>query len=185
MNSAKTTKRLLETILAIRSSVGEGLSDDELTLLLRTTLLTEAGFGFLSFSSGLVTLTVPQQDVTNWYPEQGWIAPEKETTARAIAEKYELSFYEPLDTVTSYWLPVTGPELAHHHIQMNDRFQAVIVAHPQYLKVRVLGRSDQFRYDWGSTLSNASRPGNPEGPISPLWAGMKLQHGVERPLPFA
>jgi hypothetical protein len=76
--STKNNSHLLETILAIRSSVGEGLSDDELTLLLRTTLLTEAGFSFLSFSRGLVTLTVP---------EQGWIAPEKEMTARAIAEK--------------------------------------------------------------------------------------------------
>src|SRR5260221_6331709 len=106
MNSAKTTKRLLETILAIRSSVGEGLSDDDLTLLLRTTLLTEAGFSFLSFSRGLVTLTVPEQDLTNWYPEQGWIAPEKEMTARAVAEKYELSLYEPPDKVANVWHPV-------------------------------------------------------------------------------
>jgi len=148
MNSSESNKRLLETILAVRSRVGEGLSDDELTLLLRSTLLTEAAFSFLSFSRGLVTLTVPEQDPTIWYPEQGWIAPEKEMTARAIAEKYELSFYEPVDRVTSYWLPATVPELAHHHIQMNDRFQTVIVAHPQYLKVRVLGRSARYRYDW-------------------------------------
>src|SRR5690242_5536056 len=101
MNGSETNKRLLETILAVRSDVGEGLSDDELTLLLRSALLTEAGFSFLSFSRGLVTLKVPEQDPTSWYPEQGWIAPEKEMTARAIAEKYELSFYEPVDRVTS------------------------------------------------------------------------------------
>ena len=84
-----TTKNshLLETILAIRSSIGDGLGDDELTRLLRTTLLTEAGFTFLSFPKGLVTLTVPERDLTNWYPEQGWIARAKEKIARAIAEK--------------------------------------------------------------------------------------------------
>ena len=62
-NKAKTNNHMLERILAIRSSVGDGLSDDELTRLLRTTLLGEAGFGFLSFSNGLVTLTVPEQDL--------------------------------------------------------------------------------------------------------------------------
>ena len=90
MNIAKKNNHLLETILAIRSSIGDGLSDDELTRLLRTTLLSEAGFSFLSFSRGLVTLTVPEQDQTSWYPEQGWLAPAKEKVARAIAEKYSL-----------------------------------------------------------------------------------------------
>ena len=146
--STRKNSHLLETILATRSGVDEGLSDDDLTLLLRTTLLTEAGFSFLSFSRGLVTLTVPEQELTKWYPERGWIAPEKEVTARAIAAKYELSFYEPVDSVTNNWLPVKAPELAHHHIQMNDRLQTVIVAHPKYLKVRVLGRSERYRYDW-------------------------------------
>jgi hypothetical protein len=148
MNITKKNSPLLETILAIRSSVGEGLSDDEITLLLRTTLLTEAGFSFLSFSRGLVTLTVPEQDLTNWYPEQGWIAPEKEMTARAIAEKYELSLYEPPDKVTSVWHAAKDPEVARHHILMSDGLQTVIVAHPQYLKVRVLGSSERYRYDW-------------------------------------
>ncbi len=85
--TAKKNNHLLDTILAIRSNIGDGLSDDELTRLLRTTLLTEAGFTFLSFPKGLVTLTVPERDLTNWYPEQGWIAPAKEKIARALAEK--------------------------------------------------------------------------------------------------
>ena len=55
---------MLDTVLAIRRSVGEGLNDHELTRLLREhTLLGEAGFGFLSFSEGLVTLLVPEQDL--------------------------------------------------------------------------------------------------------------------------
>ena len=71
MNSAKKNSHILDTILAIHSSVGEGLSDDELTPLLRTTLLTEAGFNFLSFSKGLVTITVPERDLTIGFPAQG------------------------------------------------------------------------------------------------------------------
>lgn len=144
----RPNKHLLETILAIRSSVGEGLNDDELTRLLRTSLLSEAGFGFLSFSKGLVTLTVPEQDLANWYPEQGWIVPQKEKVARAIAKKYELSLYEPVDTTTSFWHPPTGPQVARHHIEMANRWQAVVVAHPHYLKVRALGKSEHHRYNW-------------------------------------
>jgi len=144
-----TTKnsQLVETILAIRSSIGDGFSDDELTRLLRTTLLIEAGFSFLSFSRGLVTLTVPEQDLTSWYPEQGWIAPAKENVARAIAEKYELSLYEPFDKARNVWHPPKAPEVAHHHVEMSDGWQTVIIAHPHYLKVRVLGRNGRFRYD--------------------------------------
>ena len=131
------SNHLLETILAIRSSIGDGLSDVELTCLLRTTLLSEAGFSFLSFSRGLVTLTVPEQDLTTWYPEQGWIAPAKEKVARTIAEKYELSIYEPLDKASNVWHPPKAPEIAHHHVEMSDRWQTVVVVHPRYLKVRV------------------------------------------------
>ena len=148
MSSSKTNSHLLETVVATRSSVGEGLEDDDLTRLLRTRLLSEAGFGFLSFSKGWVTLTVPEQELTSWYPEQGWIAPEKELIARAIAEEYEMSLYEPVDTVMSYWHPANGPQVVHHHIELSDQGQTVIVAHPHYLKVRVLARSQHYRYDW-------------------------------------
>src|SRR3974377_2215684 len=86
MNNFKWHGHLLDTILAIRAGVGDGLNDHELTQLLRDgTLLSEAGFSFLSFSEGIVTLTVPEQDLATWYPEHGWIAPEKEKLARALA----------------------------------------------------------------------------------------------------
>jgi len=39
MNSVRKNAHLLQTILAIRPSIGDGFSDDELTQLLRTTLL--------------------------------------------------------------------------------------------------------------------------------------------------
>ena len=40
MNIAKKNSHLLETILAIRSSTGDALNDNELTRLLGTTLLS-------------------------------------------------------------------------------------------------------------------------------------------------
>jgi hypothetical protein len=149
---------MFEKILAIRSSVGEGLSDNELTRLLRTTVLSEAGFGFLSFSNGLVTLTVPEQDLKDRYPEQGWIAPEKERIAQTLAEKYGLSLYEPVDKTTSCFHPSTGREVVRHHIELGDRRQAVIVAHPHFLKVRLLGKSPPHRYGWEALSPLAVEP---------------------------
>ena len=97
---------LLDMIKAIRASVGDGLNDDELTHLLRqATLLSEAGFGFLSISNGVVTLSVPHQDLESWHSEQGWMPPEKERIAKAIAEKHRLSLSEPLITSSSFLAP--------------------------------------------------------------------------------
>ncbi len=134
------TASLLDTIKAIRASVGDGLNDDELTRLLRQTgLPTEAGFAFLSFCGGCVTLTVPQQELKNWYPERGWIAPEKETVARALAETHKLSLYEPPDIVSSCLYPQSGAPESHHHLELSNRRETVVVAHPQYLKIRLYG----------------------------------------------
>jgi hypothetical protein len=138
---------LLDTIGAIRASIGDGLNDDELTRLMRqATLLNEAGFSFLSFSHGFVTLTVPHQDLANWYPDKGWIVPEKERIARAIAEKYGLSLCEPPnDTSSPRFLQLESPP-AHHHLELVNRRETIIVAHPNYLKVRLLGTRSGSRY---------------------------------------
>ena len=65
-----------------------------------------------------------------------------------LGGKCELSIHEPLNKATNVWHPVEPPEVAHHHIEISDRWQTVIVAHPHYLKVRVLGRNGRYRYDW-------------------------------------
>ena len=129
---------LLDVICATKESIGEGLNDDELTrlLLLSTKLPTEAGFTFLSFSGGVVTLSVPQQDLAKWYPDKGWIAPEKLKTAKAIAKKYELSLFEPPDLVSLRYLNPDDASVL-HHLELAAREETVVVAHPKYLKVRV------------------------------------------------
>lgn len=131
---------LLDTIRAIQESVGDGLNDDELTRLLwQSGLPIEAGFAFLSFCSGCVTLTVPEQDLRNWYPERGWIAAEKERLARVIAEKYMFSLYEPPDVVPSCFYPQPDSPEPHHHLELSNGREAMVVAHPHYLKIRLFG----------------------------------------------
>lgn len=140
---------LLGAIKTIRAVVGEALNDDELTRFLRESALpTEAGFAFLIFSKGYVMLSVPHQDPSDWYPRQGWIAPDKERIARAIAKKYELSLYEPMDMTSGFENHHAGSAIFHHHLEFTDGRQTVIVAHPLYLKVCLFGRSSDHRYAW-------------------------------------
>lgn len=120
---------MLKKILAIRASVGEGLSDNDLSCLLReSTLLNEAGFGFLSFFDGMVTFTVPEQDLATWYPKEAWSAPEKEQVARALAKKHMLFLYEPPDHLS----PPCRPEYhdrVKHHFELANPQETVVVAH--------------------------------------------------------
>lgn len=127
-------QHLLDAIKAIRSEVGDGLNDDEFTqLLLRMELPSEAGFAFLCYCDRFVTLSVPHQDPANWYPERGWILPGKEKIARSIAEKHGLSLCEPPDMLYP-WFRAPNP---HHHLQLSNQKEIVIIIHPQYLKIRL------------------------------------------------
>ena len=130
---------LLDAIRASIESVGEALNDDELTrlLLLNTDLPTEAGFTFLSFCGGVVTLSVPKQDLAKWYPDQGRVSPEKEKIARELGEKYGLTLCEPPDRSSSSWFPDFEQARIHHHLELVARRETIIIAHPKYLKVRM------------------------------------------------
>jgi hypothetical protein len=161
MNKPKTTPQekviepgtqLLEAIKTLRASVGDGLNDDEFTRLLRQSALpTEAGFDFLSYSDGCVTLTVPRQDPADWYPEEGWIRPAKEEIARAIAEKHGLTLCEPPDQSSNFLFPAADPPFeSRHHLELINQVETVVVAHPQYLKVRVYGAASVARYLWSA-----------------------------------
>lgn len=152
--TAKPTTHLLDSIRAVRASIGEGLNDDELTRFLRQTgLPAEAGFAFLSISQEFVTMTVPQQNLANWYPEKGWIVAEKERIARAIAEKYELSLCESPDETSSFRFPSSDSSTVHHHLELTNRWETIIIAHPCYLKVRLFGTTSASRF-----LSDAKVP---------------------------
>lgn len=152
--TTQPSSHLLERISAIRERVGDGLNDDELTRLLREVALPmEAGFGFLSYSDGFVTLSVPRQDPANWYPEKGWIVSEKEKMAGAIAEEYGLSLCEPPDRSPRFLVAGAGAPKIHHHLELVNRWETVVVAHPCYLKVRLFGATAGSRF-----LSEANGP---------------------------
>ena len=153
-SGASTTQeqRLLESIKAIRTSIGDGLNDDEFTRFLqKASLPNEAGFGFLSYCTGFVALSVPPQETAKWYREKGWIATEKAQLARTIADKYGLSLYEPPDCVA-------GPRGTHgdtsphgcHHLEMSFNRETIIVIHPHYLKIRLFRTAAGTTHGWGT-----------------------------------
>lgn len=136
---------LLEAIKVIRATVEDGLNDQELTAFLgRIALPAEAGFSFLSFWDGYVTMSVPRQDTGEWYSKQGGILPDKVETARLLSEKYGLSLFEPVDATCRIYQ--NGGDNIHHHLEFADCRQTVIVAHPCYLRVRLFGISPEHRY---------------------------------------
>ena len=146
---SKPITRLFDTIRVTRTCVGDGLNDDELTWLLRETALpTEEGFTFLSFRSGITTLNVPHQDLANWYSTQGWITVEKKRIAEAIAKKYGLLVGEPPDELSITQFSASDLPGIHHHLELRNRWDAIIVAHPNYIKVRMFGASPESRYVW-------------------------------------
>lgn len=131
---AASGAHLLDAIKSIKASVGDGLNDFEFTRFLQNTALPiEEGFTFLCYSDKFLTFSVPAQDLANWHPETGWINPQKELIARAIAKKYDLTLCEPPDALHSY---ADFPN-HHHHLEFVDRRETVITAHPEYLKLRL------------------------------------------------
>jgi hypothetical protein len=144
----KPTPHLLDAIKAIRASVGDGLNEDELTRLLRqATLLSEAGFGFLSLSGGVVTLSVPHQELKSWHSDHAWLPQDKVKIARAIAHKHQLSLSEPPNTSPSFLFPSSEPASPHHYFVLSNRWEPIVIAHPHYLKVRLFGTAPGCRYD--------------------------------------
>jgi hypothetical protein len=136
---------LLDIIKSFWMYLGSDLDDNELSLFLRDACLpVEAGFSFQSFSTGSVTLAVPEQNPAEWYSKESWIAPEKESIATAIARKYRLSLSKPVDGPLHFH-PPTGLG-AHHHLVLADYRQTVIVAHPLFLKIRLFGKSMEHTY---------------------------------------
>ncbi len=134
-----TAPHLLRRIISLRTTVGNGLNDEELTRLLRQEdLPSEDGFTFVSLSEGCATFSVPPQDPAKWYPEKGWIAPNKEAIARAIAENCGLSLHEPPDE--QFTFTPSGAEV-HHHLEMGYQMETIVIAHPRYLKIRLFGFS--------------------------------------------
>jgi len=137
-NSDSTSDEMahaLERLIELRASVGDGLNDSEFTHLVESQLeLEEEGFSIVGFFEDWVTLRTPRQDSTRWYGKDHWLTEDKEAIASRISKKYDLSVCEPPDRMT-YMTPPPG---AHHHLEFVNAREAVAVAHPLYLKIRLI-----------------------------------------------
>jgi len=154
------TPSLLETIRRIRARAGSALADVELTSFLqRWDLPAEEGFTFLCFHDGCVTLAVPAQyqpsritkacefvsgsvvlaappqDKTSRRPRSAWITPAREKIATELARKHGLFVCEPPDAPPAF-VP-TGAWETHHHLQLWNRKETIVIAYPEFLKIRL------------------------------------------------
>jgi hypothetical protein len=143
MNTS-TAPKLLRRIVSLRTIVGDGLNDEELTCLLRQeALLAEDGFTFVSLSEGCATFSVPPQEPAKWYRDNGLITPEKEAIARVIAEKCGLSLYEPPNESLPSRSPEFGATRMSHHLELTDDSETIAIAHPHYLKIRLFASAEK------------------------------------------
>ena len=141
------TTHILQTIREVQAQIGDGLNETELTCLLQCMdLPAEAGFTFLSYSNRVVTFRVPEQDPADWHPAKGWLPSEKESAAKRIAEKHGLSLCEPPDVL----YPETSLPNYRHHLEFCADRETIVVAHAQYLKIRLFMATDTVRLARGA-----------------------------------
>ncbi|HXP61090.1 MAG TPA: hypothetical protein VN829_11395 [Dongiaceae bacterium] len=130
------TQSLLETIRRIRARARDALGEEELTFFLqRWDLPEEEGFTFLCFHDGCVTLAVPVQNETSRHPRSAWITPARERIATALARKHGLFICEPPDAPPAF-VP-SGAWETHHNLQLSNRKQTMVIAYPEFLKIRL------------------------------------------------
>ena len=127
---------LLETVKGYRADAGDGLTDEEFTFFLqRKHLPAEAGFSFVCFHNACVTLAVPPQQDKAWHPGAGWISPAKEKIAASIAQRHRFMLSEPPDAALKFLVPEGWA--IRHHLEFSNRRETLIIAHPEFLKIRL------------------------------------------------
>jgi hypothetical protein len=125
-------KSLIQRIRELKESVGTSINDCELTALIKAKGdLTESGFRFFMLYDNFALFDVPNQDISKWYREDGWLSEGKEKILSLIAEKLELEILEPPDYAK--W----GHSSAHHHFELHSGMRKVIIVHPKFLKILI------------------------------------------------
>jgi hypothetical protein len=141
---------LLEAIRQFWQLVGSEVSDLELTDLIHERgELVDHGFKFLRLSNDFALFSVPEQDPNKCRGETTWLSPEKEKTARTIAGKYHLEIYEPPDDAGLFRI-----HRNRHHFDFTCPLGPVVIAHPQYLKVRLSRKPLYLEQDLLSELAS-------------------------------
>lgn len=172
---------LLDIIVEVHGQVGDGLTDQDLTCLLNANgLPTDAGFAFLSFSDHCATLSVPPQDLADWYLPTGWIAPEKERLATAIATKYQLALWQPPDHDVGVFPRLNAPPVR-HHLELANAGETVIAVHPRYLRIRLFAALPGIRHLPGVPLLPVPRGPSLLQDLSSLYRGGVARTAPRRP----
>ena len=123
---------VLQSIRDIRKSVGRSVNDFELTELIKAHgHITESGFRFLLYLDKIVTFDVPEQDISRWYREEGWVSEEKERILGEITSNSGLEIIEPPD------YPKLDQSVIHHHFELFSGKNKVLTIHPKFLKILV------------------------------------------------
>ena len=123
---------ILQRIREIRRSVGTSINDAELTALINIKgHIIESIFRFLTLNNNFALFDVPNQDISFWYKEDGWVSEEKEQILDKIAEQLGLDIVEPPD------YPKLDMSQIHHHFELFLKKQKVITIHPKFLKILV------------------------------------------------
>jgi len=123
---------ILQKIRQIRRSAGTSLNDIELTELIKVKGdVHESGFRFLTLNNNFALFDVPNQDISLWYKEDGWVSEEKEQLLNTIADKLGLKIVEPPD------YPKLDLSTIHHHFELFSGKIKVMTIHPKFLKVLV------------------------------------------------
>lgn len=127
------SKSLLQRIRELKESVGTSINDTELTALIKAGGdVIESGFRFLTFYNNFALFDVPNQDISKWYREDGWLSEAKEEILGVIAGRLELKIIEPPDYTK--W----GFSKTHHHFELHSGTRKVITVHPKFLKILIL-----------------------------------------------
>jgi hypothetical protein len=126
--------RLLDQIRMLRQEIGDGLTDDDLTRLIRQTrLVKDTGFEFLSYASGFVTLC-PQSPSSKHQPADTWVSAERARLAATIAAEFGLEVYEPLNRNNTYSFDNAMASMG-RHFEFTVRQEPIAIAHAAYLKI--------------------------------------------------
>jgi hypothetical protein len=123
---------ILQGIREIRRSVGTSVNEIELTELIKVKGdIVESGFRFLTLYNNFALFDVPQQDISIWYKEDGWVSEDKEQILDKIVETLGLKIVEPPD------YPKLDLSTIHHHFELFSDKQKVITIHPKFLKILI------------------------------------------------
>jgi len=128
----------MEIIHEIAKSITkrQGLKESEQERFLLAERFSENGFSLVGLVDGYLLFSVPPQDTSLWYKDNGWPSDEKNKQAEIIARKHNLEIYTPPDEKSA-----KIKTSKYHHLEFGAkmssqrRAEVIASAHHHYLKI--------------------------------------------------